>query len=300
MQKNSIPLFEDKLENYFIVQEEASLQFPLHVHSYIELIHVRKGKLEMQIGSSFYMLNPGDFTVIFPNVQHSYHTLSDDRHTNLAISNCNIHLLPMHKTILLNNHPTSPIIHPEELHPDMIWIEDRLSHVNPLEDNNIFVSALFSMILCHAYPAMKLEPNKAQETENLTEEIISYISRHCLEDINLDTLSKHFGISKYKLSRLFSNTIHTSFPDYLKKQRINNAEFLLINTDKDITSIAYECGFNNQQNFNRAFKEIAKTTPREFRRQKARAVYPNNCIPLLPEGIVVESPHDTQPVFISG
>lgn len=300
MAKSNNPLFEDKLDNYFIVQDHTSLQFPLHVHSYIEIVHILQGTLEMQIGSQLYILSEGDFTIIFPNVMHSYHTLSDDEHTNLAISNCSLSMLPMHKPILLNNHPQNPIIHPMQLHPDMQWIENRLSNVNPLEDNTIFVSALFSMMLCHSYPYLKLEKNIFEETENLTEKVISYVSRNCLEDISLESIATHFGISKFKLSRLFSNVIKSSFPDYLKRQRINNAEFLLINTDKDITSIAYECGFNNQQCFNRAFKEIEGMTPSAFRNQKIGTFYPDNCIPLLPEGMVVEITHTYQPIFISG
>ena len=260
---------------------------------------MHKGTLEMQISSELYKLNSGDFTIVFPNVPHSYHTLSDNQHTSLRISNCGLHLLPMHKMILLNNHPTSPIISSDALHPDMKWIEDRLFRVNPLEDNAIFVSALFSMILCHTYPTLKLVPNETEKAENLITEIVSYVSQHYLENINLDTLSKHFGISKYKLSRIFSNTIHSSFPDYLKKQRINAAEFLLTNTDEDITNIAYECGFNNQQSFNRAFQELNQTTPREFRHAKRNFSCPDDRIPPLPKEIS-SSPPETTSIMING
>ena len=295
------PLFEDKLDNYFIVQEHDSLQFPLHIHPYIELVHVLEGQVEMQIGTEMYMLYKNDYAVIFPNVQHSYHTISDNHHTNLGITNCVLNLLPLHKNILTNNRPAVPVLHQNQLHSDFTWAENRLYSVNPKEDNKIFVGTLFSILLCHAYPLLDLQPFRNNETQDLTEQIVFYISKHALEDITLDIVSKNFGISKFKLSRIFSNTLKISFPDYLKKQRINNAAFLLTNTDKDITSIAYECGFNNQQSFNRAFLQVEGVTPSAFRKHLDGDKYPENLIPLLPEGIL-QTPSEvtTQPICISG
>ncbi len=40
-------------------------------------------------------------------------------------------------------------------------------------------------------------------------------------------------------------------------------------SDRQITSIAYDVGFNNIANFNRRFLDIKGMTPREFRRQVA-------------------------------
>lgn len=302
MQQNNEPLFEDKLQNYFIVEEKSSLQFPLHIHSYIEVVKVLAGELEMQIGNAIQKFSPGDMTIIFPNISHDYHTISDDNHTSMIIMNCDLSLIPVHNNILLDNVPTKFIIYPNEQHKDLGWIFTRLTHVNPLEDNNIFVGSLFSLMLCHAYPYMNLVPiDKSEDVYEFTQQIIAYVSRNCLEDITLESVAKEFGISKYKLSRIFSNDLKISFPNYLKKQRINNAEFLLTNTDKDITSIAYECGFHNQQSFNRSFKEVEGCTPSKFKKKLVNKSYPKNLIPLLPDGIVVEKDETaSNPIFISG
>lgn len=289
MKNNTSPLFEDKIENYFIVRETTSLQYPLHMHSYIELVHVMQGTLRMQIGSNLYTLYKGDFAVIFPNVQHDYQTLSDSTHTALAICNCVLSLLPLHKTILLQNRPENPILKASNAHADLQWIEDRLFSVNPHDENTIFVASLFSLFLCHCYPYLDMKPFKLEQSSHtMTEEIISYISSHSLENISLEQISLHLGISRFKLSRFFTNTLKVSFPDYLKKTRINNAEHLLISTNKEITNIAYECGFNNQQGFNRAFKEVEGITPSAFRRKYSNINYPQNFIPLLPNGIIAD------------
>ncbi|MGE0498972.1 MAG: helix-turn-helix domain-containing protein, partial [Ramlibacter sp.] len=49
--------------------------------------------------------------------------------------------------------------------------------------------------------------------------------------------------------------------------RINRACQLLMESDRYITHICYEVGFNNIANFNRRFLDIKGMTPSEFRRQ---------------------------------
>jgi AraC-like DNA-binding protein len=49
--------------------------------------------------------------------------------------------------------------------------------------------------------------------------------------------------------------------------RINRACQLLMESDRFITHICYEVGFNNIANFNRRFLDVKGMTPREFRRQ---------------------------------
>jgi AraC-like DNA-binding protein len=49
--------------------------------------------------------------------------------------------------------------------------------------------------------------------------------------------------------------------------RVNKACLMLMHSDRYVTSICYEVGFNNVSNFNRKFLEIKGVTPTEFRRQ---------------------------------
>jgi AraC-like DNA-binding protein len=57
---------------------------------------------------------------------------------------------------------------------------------------------------------------------------------------------------------------------YLAQLRVGNACALLMNTQKPISVIADEVGYNNLANFNRQFKALKNKTPREFRAAFAR------------------------------
>ena len=52
--------YEKKEEYFFAVKEYNPLQYPLHVHQYIEYVRAEKGFLEMQIGKETYLVQEGD------------------------------------------------------------------------------------------------------------------------------------------------------------------------------------------------------------------------------------------------
>ena len=56
------------------------------------------------------------------------------------------------------------------------------------------------------------------------------------------------------------------FVQYVNRLRVNHACELLISTDKAITEVCYDCGFNNLSNFNRQFLALKAMPPSQFRR----------------------------------
>ncbi|HJW27685.1 MAG TPA: helix-turn-helix domain-containing protein, partial [Saprospiraceae bacterium] len=57
-----------------------------------------------------------------------------------------------------------------------------------------------------------------------------------------------------------------SFSDYLIAMRIEHACKLLIESDEQVSRVAFLSGFNNIANFNRIFKDIHHCTPLQFRK----------------------------------
>ena len=75
------------------------------------------------------------------------------------------------------------------------------------------------------------------------------------------------GMSESRFSRFFRRATGNTYTDFVNHVRINRACQLLMNSDRYITNICYDVGFNNVANFNRRFLEIKGMTPSEFRRQ---------------------------------
>jgi len=75
------------------------------------------------------------------------------------------------------------------------------------------------------------------------------------------------GMSESRFSRFFRRATGNTFVDFVNRVRINRACQLLMESDRYITQICYDVGFNNVANFNRRFREIKGMTPSEFRHQ---------------------------------
>jgi AraC-like DNA-binding protein/ligand-binding sensor protein len=112
----------------------------------------------------------------------------------------------------------------------------------------------------------RLRVNPAHITNFNVEAAKEFIYTHFHEEITLDSLAQHIGLSESHLSRIFHKTVGVGFPHYLNLIRLGEAKKLLSITDLPITEIAFKVGFNNLPNFNRVFKAFEKCSPRQYRK----------------------------------
>ncbi|WP_339301819.1 helix-turn-helix transcriptional regulator [Paenibacillus sp. FSL R5-0623] len=94
---------------------------------------------------------------------------------------------------------------------------------------------------------------------------MEYLSNHFTESITLDSLAAEFNVSKYYISRIFSNKIKINLRNYLSMLRVEYASMLIRTTDASLTTIGVNAGFDSQRTFNRVFRAIYGMTPRDFK-----------------------------------
>ena len=104
----------------------------------------------------------------------------------------------------------------------------------------------------------------------LTKSIMKYLQANYNDTVTLDELEKIFNISKGYLCRSFKSVTHMTPFEYLNYFRISKSTELLLETDREISQIALQTGFNNISYFNRTFQRFMHMTPREFRRSVVR------------------------------
>jgi AraC-like DNA-binding protein len=97
--------------------------------------------------------------------------------------------------------------------------------------------------------------------------IVDFLSEHYCESFSMAELCQRVGMTESSFSRYFRRATGNSFTDFVNRLRINKACQLLMETDRYITNVCYDVGFNNVANFNRRFLQIKGMTPKEFRRQ---------------------------------
>lgn len=254
-----IPFYEEKHFNIRTI-ESFGINFPPHLHSAVELMLIESGSLSAVCDGKEYILNAGDFLICFPNTIHSYSASPDSVHYHMAI--CHPRFIGDYLNELMNFTPECPVIRKEKLHSDIAYAMRGLF----LDSRDEGVCKAFTqLILARTVPLLALERDLHPRSSELTSRVVEYISKNFKQPLSLDAVAKEVGASKCHLSHVFSSKLHTSFNDYLNSLRLNSAQNMLRNTDKDILAISLECGFESQRTFNRAFKRLYLTTPSEYR-----------------------------------
>ena len=99
------------------------------------------------------------------------------------------------------------------------------------------------------------------------ERVTRYVAEHHAREIPLAVVAGLVGMSESAFSRFFARATGNGFSRFLNRVRIAKACELLGTTDRPITAICFEVGFNNVANFNRRFRELKAVTPREYRKE---------------------------------
>ena len=93
----------------------------------------------------------------------------------------------------------------------------------------------------------------------------NYIAEHYQENIDRDSIAEASRITPNYLSKLFHQETGQSIREYVNHLRIREAKRLLLSTDKPVSEIASDVGFENISYFSTVFRKIAGTSPLEYR-----------------------------------
>lgn len=92
---------------------------------------------------------------------------------------------------------------------------------------------------------------------------VKYIEEHSDENHTLESLAKIGGFSKYHFHRIFKSVVGESIGDYIRRVRLQKTA-IKFKSDRNITSIAMESGYETSAAFAKAFKDHFGLTPSEF------------------------------------
>ena len=243
----------------------SQLTFPQHLHQHMELIYVLGGELKVTNDEVTRYLHKGDMSVSFPNTLHSYESIGASDHLMCIFDDS---LVSYFKDKLTKYHSTTPFIMESPATVE-IWrylgkIKDLLDHQGSMDLVAGYVNLVTALVL------EQLDLVQREGGAKYSEwfvDVLTYISHHYTEKITLSDLAERISISPYYLSRKFTEHMKCNLNEYVNQIRVSNAVTAIKNTDKTITEICYECGFENIRSFNRAFKKVTGRTPTQFRYQ---------------------------------
>ncbi|MXN43789.1 helix-turn-helix domain-containing protein [Shinella kummerowiae] len=101
--------------------------------------------------------------------------------------------------------------------------------------------------------------------------VMAYLSIRIDSAVRVSDLAAEVKLSPSHFARAFTIRLGLSPYSFIMKLRIERASALLLNSDKSLTEIAFNCGLSDQAHFSRLFRRFVGMTPTQWRRKHLTA-----------------------------
>ncbi|SFF31794.1 AraC family transcriptional regulator [Sunxiuqinia elliptica] len=251
----------------------------MHSHKNFELNLITEGAGRRIVGNHISSYTPGDLVLLGPNISHCWEVLETEKdkepecivthfYENI-ISSDFFNIPELEDVIELLKKADSGILFKGPKTERVAATLKRMVDLKGLE-RYIGLLKVFNLLLkiedreFLALPSSL--PSSYDKDRDQINKIYEYVFQNIQEGINLKEASKLVFMEPSSFCRYFKKKTNQTFMEYVKSVRIGIAAKLLAETDKPITQICYECGYNNLANFNHYFKVIMQKTPSEYRK----------------------------------
>ena len=93
-----------------------------------------------------------------------------------------------------------------------------------------------------------------------------FIDANFTENITVEEISRLANMSVSGFCHHFKKVLGIAPGQYLIRLKIGSAQKFLIDTDRSVTEISMELGYNNVSHFNNQLKKFVGTSPQNYRR----------------------------------
>lgn len=126
-----------------------------------------------------------------------------------------------------------------------------------------------SVILCEIYQQFfnknSIHTQDRTSLSQIHHDIVDYIIDRISENLKVSEIAAVFGYNEKYISQLFNKISGITLKQFILKTKMDTANFLLTDTNKTVSEIAFMVGFHDSHNFMKAYKKIIGLTPTEYR-----------------------------------
>ena len=267
MQEQSLEIINNSKDIHWQHRKRKKSEVGKHYQTYYEITLIIDGEIKNDTTSTSNIIKRNDIILMKKNIFHELVTINENislKYINLAFSDKimnrvqtifgGLHLI--NDTVIghLSDEKSRKLIN----YYNDINLNDSYYELN--KDIELFLYQMIKELIYHQskdiYPnwfkSLLLEIqdlNKIKETKDIF--IIS-------------PYSKQYTIKK------FHEYLNMTPSQYLNKKKIDKAIELLLSTELSILNIAFECGFNNIEYFDKIFKKTMGLTPLRYRQTQSK------------------------------
>lgn len=167
----------------------------------------------------------------------------------------------------LDQNTSRGMILRNQFQKDEFQIIEKLSNSQDLEQALYLLLLLSRLMGQEVIDSFDIDSDFHQQKKNYNrmQKILNYINSQAHRPLYIEEVASKFNMSRNHFSRLFNQNSSLSFNQYILSIRIERACKLLLHSDKSVTEIAFEVGFESISTFNRAFQQSKNIAPSLFR-----------------------------------
>ena len=246
------------------------VHWPAHFHRSLEFVYLFQGSFTAVIDGQVTILEPGDFLLCLSNQVHDYTAAPGSRFWIGVFSG---DYVPEFEAAIKGKVGKTCRFRCDDTILAFLEKHILLDFQSPIPPFHRLSAAL--NLLCGEYLQSVELVERDNSEYSLMNDICDYILSNFRNKLTLKDVAIALGYDYYYFSRLFRQTFGICFVDYLNACRCNAASNALRDTDKTITAIALDSGFQSVRTFNDVFLKSMGTSPAQFRkmlRQKTQSV----------------------------
>jgi AraC-like DNA-binding protein len=96
--------------------------------------------------------------------------------------------------------------------------------------------------------------------------MVRHIGEHFREPVTVAGIAARAGLNPNYATAAFKQAFGLGIKDYLNRQRVAEAQRLLLSSDATVLEIGYQCGFTSPSRFHVWFQRLTGTSPQQYRR----------------------------------
>lgn len=268
-------------EDSFLVFERVKddFDFPIHFHPEYELNFIYRGQgVRRIVGDHTDQISDIELVLVGPNLVHGWElhncTCKEIYEITVHIQQDLLNEKMLSRRIFkgirdMFTRSTHGILFSEQA---TLRIMPRLMELPKLTGIQYFlefISILNDLANSEDQTLLSTQASELHDFQNSEsiKRVYEYIQENFHRKISLAEISALVNMSPVSFNRFIKSRTGKTFINYVNDTRISYATRWLIETEKSISEISCDCGFNNIANFNRVFKKAKRCTPSEFRRE---------------------------------
>ena len=136
----------------------------------------------------------------------------------------------------------------------------------------LLLSTVFTMIESERKKVV-IDEKFMLSTQNITfKNFLKILEENFRRPEGVDFYAEKLFMSSRNLNLICNNILHKSVSEIIETRKLIEAKNLLISTDKTISEIGFELGYNEKAYFTTVFKKKSGQTPSEFRSEMSKLI----------------------------